>query len=64
MLLLTAPTFKKSHILAWVYFIFPKNVPDESFNTRFGPQWKDRISSYQIRQILGSLCNFVALALG
>ena len=30
----------------------------------FGPQWKDRESSYQVRQILGLFCELVALILG
>ena len=51
MLLLKARTVKKSHILPGVYFIFPKNLPDESFNTKYGTQWKDRTSNYQVRQI-------------
>ena len=39
MFLLTAPIVKNSHILAGIYFIFLKNVLDQtlkSFNTEFG----------------------------
>ena len=46
---------KNSYILSWIYFIFLKNVVDQTwkaFNTKFGPQCKDRESSYQVRQTL------------
>ena len=44
-----------------------KNDPDQTwktFNTKFGPQWKDRESSYRVRQILTLFCILVALILG
>ena len=50
--LLTAPIVKSSHISAGIYFIFfEKNVLDQiwkSINTKFGPQWNDGKSSYQV----------------
>ena len=36
----------------------------KAFNTKFEPQWKDRESSYQVRQILALFCKLVALILG
>ena len=30
------------------------------FNTIFWPQWKDRRSSYRVRQILAHFCNLTA----
>ena len=59
MSLLTASVVKKSHYLAGIYFIFLKKVigqTSKAFNTKFGPQWKDRKSSYQVRQIFALLC--------
>ena len=41
---ITAPFVKNSHILAGIYFTFLKNVLDltqKSFDTVFGPHWKD-----------------------
>ena len=58
---------RNGHILTGIYFIFLKNVLDQTwkaFNTKFGPQWEDRESSYQIRQILALFCKLVALILG
>ena len=52
--LLAALIVKNSHILAGIYYNFP-NVADQTwkvFNTKFGPQWKDRESSYWVRQTL------------
>ena len=43
--LLTAPIVKNSHILAGIYFVFLKDVLDQTlktFDTKFGPQWKDQ----------------------
>ena len=54
------------HILFRIYFIFLKNVQDQtwkSFNTKFGPERKGRKSSYQVRQILALYCYLVALIL-
>ena len=58
---------KKSHIYARIYFIFLKTVLKQTwncFNTKFGPQWKDQKSSYQVRQILVIFSNLIALILG
>ena len=52
--------------MAGVYFIFLKNVLDQtqkSFDTEFGPQWKDRYSSYELRQNLALFRSLVALIL-
>ena len=35
----------------------------KAFNTKFGPQWTDRESSYQVRQILALSCKLIALIL-
>ena len=66
MSLVTVLIVKNSHILAGIYFIFLKNVHDQtwkSFNTKFRPQWKDRKSSYQSKTDFSiflqiSCCNF------
>ena len=66
MSLLTAPIVKSSHIWARIYFIFLKNVLKQTwkpFNTNSRPQWKDRKSIYQVRQILALFCNVIALNL-
>ena len=47
-----------------IFFIFLKNVLKQIFNTKFQPHWKDRKSSYQVRQILGLFCHLIALILG
>ena len=65
MSLLTALIVKNSHVLAGIYFIFLENATVEtwkSFNTKFGPPWKDRERSYQERQTL-ALFFFFALKL-
>ena len=62
--LLTAPVAKNSQILAGIYFIFPKNVLKqiwESFNNKFGPQPNYGKSSYEVRQIWTTFCNLIAL---
>ena len=67
MSLLTAPFVKKIHILARVYFIFLKNILDQTWkscNTKIGPQWKDRKSSYEVIQVLALFCNLVTLVAG
>ena len=54
MSLLAAPIVKNSNILAGIYFIFLKQSLDQtrkSCNAKFGPQWKDRKSSYHVRQL-------------
>ena len=60
---------KNNHKLAGTYFIFLKYTLDETskaFNIKFGPQWKDLKSSYQVIQILAHFCTFwlVPLILG
>ena len=63
MSLLTYWIVKNSHILAGTYFIFLKNVLYQTwkaFKANFGPQWKDRESKYQVRQILTLFCKLVA----
>ena len=67
MSLLTALIVRNSHTLDGIYFIFLKNALDQiskAFYSKFGPQWKDRESSYQVRQILAFLCKSVALIPG
>ena len=67
MSLLTAPFVQKIHILARVYFIFLKNILGQTWkscNTKIGPQWKDRKSSYEVIQILALFGNLVALVPG
>ena len=54
------------HILVRIYFIFLKNVQDQtwkSFNTKFRPERKGRKSSNQVRQILALYCYLDALIL-
>ena len=56
-------------VIFWLEFAlsFWKNVVDQTskaFNTKFGPQSKDRESSYRVRQILAHFCILVALILG
>ena len=65
--LVRAQIVKNSHTLARVYFIFLKYVLKEtwkSFNKKFWPPWKDRKSSYQVKQILAFVCNLIVLILG
>ena len=55
MLLLTNKFVKSSHISTRTFFIFLNNVLKQtwnSFNTKFQPQWKDRESSNQVKEIL------------
>ena len=55
MSLLAASIVKNSCILTGNYFLFLKIAIDQtwkSFNTKFGPQWKDPKSNYQVRQNL------------
>ena len=52
--------------LARICFIFLRNVTDQTLkasNTKFGPQWKDQKSSFQVRKIVALFCKSVALAL-
>ena len=68
MCLLTALIVKNGQSLAGIYFIFfRKSILDQTwkaFNTKFGPQWKNRESSYQVRQVLVLFCKLAALILG
>ena len=50
MSLLIASIVENSRTLPGIYFIFLENILDQtwkSFNTIFGPQWKDPKSSFQ-----------------
>ena len=62
--LLTAQIVNSSRVLAVVYLIFFKNSLKQAwktFNVKFGPQWKYRKSSYQVRPILAIFYKVVAL---
>ena len=55
-------------VIFWLEFTlcYYKIIVDQTwktFNTKFGPQWKDRENSYQVRQILAVFCILVALIL-
>ena len=66
MFLLMTKFVKKSHILGRIYFLFLKNVLKQSWDTlniKFGSQWKNQKSSYQVRQILAIFSNLIALIL-
>ena len=39
------------------------NQTSKAFNTKFGPQWKDCKSNYQVKQTLSLLCIFVTVIL-
>ena len=57
----------KTVIHLGIYFISLKKTLDQTrkpFNIKFGPQWKEWKSSYQVRQILALFCNLVDLILG
>ena len=60
---LTALLVKYGFILAGIYFIFMKKSW-KTFNIKFGPQWKDRESSFEVKHILRPFCKLVALILG
>ena len=54
-------------LLAEIYFIFLENVihqTSKAFNTKFGPQWKDRKSRSQVKEMFALSCKLVALILG
>ena len=54
--------FRNSHIWTRIFFVFLKNVLQQtwnSFNSKFEHQQKDRKRSYQVRQILGFLFNYL-----
>ena len=58
MSLLTGFIVKNSHILAGIYFISQKKHPRpdfKGFQYHIGPPWKYWGSSYQVKQILGTL---------
>ena len=64
MTLLTALIVESNHILAGIYFIFRKNVLDQTWmtsNVKFRLQWKDWESSCQVRQISLLFSKLVAL---
>ena len=61
MSLLGVPIFLKSHFLAEIHFIFLKTHPRynfKGFQYKIWIQWKDRKSSYQVKQILSLPCKF------
>ena len=67
MSLLIASIVENSRTLPGIYFIFLENILDQtwkSFNTIFGPQWKDPKSSFQVRQDLPLFCKLLTLSLG
>ena len=60
---------KNSHILAVIYFLFPKERPGPDSKvlenqTKFGPLKKDQKLSYHVRQLSALFGNLVALILG
>ena len=60
---LTALIVKNSQILTGIFFTFLKNAIDQvfkAFHTKFGPQWNNRKSSYQVLALFYQL---VALTL-
>ena len=61
MSLLTALIVENSQILAEIYFIFLNML--KVLNTKFRPHRKDRVTSFQIRQILVLFSKLVALIL-
>ena len=66
MSLLTAKFVKNSHIWARIHFAFLENVLKQTwhaFNIKFGPQWKDRKSSYQVRRMFAHFSKLIALTL-
>ena len=61
------PLLKTVILLAEIYFIFLENVihqTSRAFNTKFGPQWKDRKSSSEVKEMFALFCKLVALILG
>ena len=67
MSLLTASISKNSGFLAEIYFIFLKNVLDQTWkssDTKFWTRWKDWKYSFQVRQSLTLFCTLVALSFG
>ena len=66
MFLLTVKLVKNSHIYATNFFMLLESVLKQtwnSFNANLEPQWKDRKTSYQVRQIFGHFCLLIALIL-
>ena len=66
MSLLTAPSAPTAMFELEITLSFKNDVLNQtrkSFNTRFGPQCKDRKRAYQVLQIFGLFCNLVALIL-
>ena len=67
--LLPALIVKNSPFLFGIYFIFLKKKKKileqtwKSFNTKFGPQWKDQENIYYVRQVLALFSKLVALIL-
>ena len=64
--LLISLIVKFSYILPWFTLSLLQNTLDQNeraFNTKFGRQWKDRESIYQVRETLVRFCKLVALIL-
>ena len=63
--LLRVPILKKKEdSLVQTYLFFLKIRPRlncKGFSTKFGPQWKDWINNYQIKQVLSLLYKLVTL---
>ena len=54
MFLFTTNLVKSNHSLARIFFIFPKNIQNQTsngFNTKLRRHWKDRKSIYQAREV-------------
>ena len=67
MSLIIAKFVETIHIYARIYFTLLKNVLKQtwnSFNTKFGPRWKNGKLTYQLRQILAIFSNLMSLYLG
>ena len=63
---LTALIAKNSHILPGIYFVYLMKRLRPNFNSFQYQIWTsvDRVSSYQVTQILVLFCKLVALVLG
>ena len=67
MYLLIAKFVEKSCIYPTIYFILPKNILKQTWNSfiaKFGPQLKYGKNSYQTRQFLAIFSNLTTLTLG
>ena len=67
MFLLTSNFAKNNDICSRIFFIFLKDVRNQTwnvFNTKCPLQWKDHKSTYQVREDFSVFCNLIALTLG